>query len=77
MICPKCNGVGRIHFGKEPEIYTNEEWLRICTTEELAEVFGSMLFEARKDGLTEEMHDERFYEDLVDLWLKQPHKEEP
>ncbi len=55
---------------------TEEEWLRQATTEQLAEVFGSMLFEAWKDGLAEEMHDKRFYENLVDFWLKQPHHNE-
>ena len=42
MICPKCYGVGRIPFGEEPEIYTNEEWLRICTTEQLAEFISKI-----------------------------------
>ena len=55
---------------------TEEEWLRQATTEQLAEVFGSMLFEAWKDGLAEEIHDKRFYENLVDFWLKQPHIKE-
>ena len=52
---------------------TEQEYIQTCNTEQLAKVFGSMLFEAWKDGLAEEMHDKRFYENLVDFWLKQPH----
>ena len=54
---------------------SNIEWMREASLKELAEVFGSMLFEAWKDGLAEEMHDKRFYENLADFWLKQPHRE--
>ena len=69
--CPYCGGTGEM----EMEM-TNEEWIKSANTEQLAIVFGSMLFEAWKDGLAEEMHDKRFYENLVDFWLKQPHQKE-
>ena len=64
--CDECNGTGEIQ-------QTEQEYIQTCDTEQLVKVFGSMLFEAWKDGLAEEMHDKRFYENLVDFWLKQPH----
>ena len=66
MICPKCRGVGRIPFGEEQEIYTNEEWLRQCTTEQLADVLLRFYYQ---DFC---MNTKR----RVIEWLKQPHKEE-
>lgn len=66
----------RSYIHTENTNQTNEEWFCGLPTEEKAEVFGSMLFEAWKDGLAEEMHNKRFYEDLVDFWLKQPHNKE-
>lgn len=63
MICPKCRGVGRIPFGEEPEIYTNEEWLRQCNTEQLAE----FLFHVRYDGQTP------WKGSSIWEWLKQSH----
>ena len=72
--CDFCDGTG-VFITNNEEPQTGQEWLQTATTEQLAKVFGSMLFEAWKDGLAEEMHDKRFYENLVDFWLKQPHKE--
>lgn len=72
----QCNGEWTMHcvsYVPKEHKQTEQEYIQTCNTEQLAEVFGSMLFEAWKDGLAEEMHDKRFYEDLVDLWLKQPH----
>ena len=66
--CPVCDGKGVV------EPLTEQEYIQTCNTEQLVKVFGSMLFEAWKDGLAEEMHDKRFYENLVDFWLKQPHQ---
>ena len=68
MICPECRGVGRIPFGEEPEIYTNEEWLRTCSTEELAE-FIRQQRDDWSDGWYSDCH--RFDEILE--WLKQPY----
>ena len=65
--------VCKVRLAKEKQ--TNEEWRRNCSAEQLTEVFGSMLFEAWKDGLAEEMHDKRFYENLIEFWLKQPHRD--
>ena len=67
----ECELVGRSECPRTPK--TEQEYLQTCNTEQLVEVFGSMLFEAWKDGLAEEMHDRRFYENLVEFWLKQPH----
>lgn len=71
MICPKCYGVGRIPFGEEPEIYTNEEWLRICNTEQLARWIaeeklcrGYFIFPSMEEAIQDALE-----------WLKQPHSE--
>ena len=67
--CKKCHGTGIV-----PD--DNEHWFCFLPTEEKANIFGNMLFEAWKDGLAEEMHDKYFYEDLVESWLKAEHRKE-
>ena len=58
----------------ELEPQTNEEWFISLPSAEKAKVFGAMLFEALKDGLAEEIHDKRFYENLIEFWLAEEHK---
>ena len=73
MICPKCNGVGRIPFGKEPEIYTNEEWRKICSTEELAEELTKVVLDIiswNNDPKPSEVRN------ILKVWLKRIHREE-
>ncbi len=83
MKCPNCNGVPydevwtcEVCNGKGVvEPLTNEEWLRICTTEELAKE----IYKIAKDDFKELR--KLFYGvanddcDAIALWLKQPHKE--
>ena len=80
MICPKCRGVGRIPFGEEPEIYTEEEWLHTLNTEQLAEVLGNIAknaYQCCQDGKTNKCVNHRNCTGYCDygweLWLKQPH----
>ena len=78
MKCSKCSGAGYIYnnlvgyaedcsvcHGKG-EVLTNEEWLRQCTTEQLAEVLCDIRYDYqvpwKNKGVVE--------------WLKQPHREE-
>jgi len=74
----KENGIPLIaDEAKVKEIFcpqTNEEWFISLPSAEKAKVFGAMLFEALKDGLAEEIHDKRFYEDLIEFWLAEEHK---
>ena len=65
------------------EILTNEEWLRICSTEEFAEWIASEINERVKLALHDsELNDgdvdaDFYMEDSDDWkeWLKQPHHE--
>ena len=63
--CGKCHGTGEIEV-------TNEEYIRSCSTEELAEV----LLEIYKDGINDYKTDwwEDSKEDWMD-WLKEEHHE--
>lgn len=72
MICPKCRGVGRIPFGEEPEIFSEEEWLRQATTEQLAEKLTDFSFWLVVELPTNERR-EKVRNKLLE-WLKQPHK---
>ena len=83
MICPKCNGVGRIPFGEAPEIFSEEEWLRQATTEQLAEYLAST-FDLCGAGchhcflanvcLTKAKNGNCLtQEQMIVEWLKQPH----
>ena len=72
MICPKCRGVGRIPFGEEPEIFSEEEWLRQATTEQLAEKLTDFSFWLVVELPTNERL-EKVRNKLLE-WLKQPHK---
>ena len=69
-VCDVCNGTG------QAKNVTNEKRFCELPTVEKAKVFGNMLFEAWKDGLAEEMHDKKFYENLVECWLKEVCKHE-
>lgn len=71
MICPKCRGVGRIPFGEEPEIFSEEEWLRQATTEQLAEKLTDFSFWLVVELPTNERR-EKVRNKLLE-WLKQPH----
>lgn len=71
--CGKCHGTGEVE-------QTNEEWLKSCNTEQLAEVLWERINGAFNSGyaccLLKQDKDyigryKRFKE-----WLKQPHKEE-
>lgn len=74
MICPKCNGVGRIPFGKEPEIYTNEEWRRTCSAEEFAEFLSDVVFNVIVDYRIDKNNCEKEDGNYWLKWLKQPHQ---
>lgn len=76
MICPKCNGVGRIPFGKEPEIYTNDEWRKICSAEEFAEFISDVVFNAIVDYRIDKNNCEKEDGNYWLKWLKQPHTAE-
>lgn len=76
MKCPICDGTGevanyhKIDFDEPTEPITNEEWLRSCTTMELAEFIRKQR-DDWSDGWYSDCH--RFGE-IVE-WLKQPHHE--
>ncbi|SDC70193.1 hypothetical protein SAMN04487864_11553 [Succiniclasticum ruminis] len=72
MICPKCNGVGRIPFGEEPEIFSEEEWLRSATFEELAGAIYEWYSQGHIEGKNKKLLSSVT---RVVEWLKQPHKE--
>lgn len=89
MICPKCNGRGTVgyydtdHFvdvecdrchGSGEVPMTNEEYLKSCTTEQLADVFY-MVFHNHADRVLNafwDKHKDVFKKDMME-WLKQPH----
>ena len=81
MICPKCYGVGRIPFGEEPEIFSEEEWLRQATTEQLAEFINDVSKKCYTCGEGYTAHPAYcpFHKCLrgsvygITEWLKQPH----
>ena len=79
MICPKCYGVGRIAFGEEPEIFSEEEWLRQATTEQLVEAILQQWIHGAYHGVGEfgltDKEIESARDDIVE-WLKQPHTKE-
>ena len=81
MICPYCKGTGKsnmwINGGCVPctackgtgnmEV-TNEEWLRFCSTEELAEFIRKQR-DDWSDGWYSDWHP---FSEIIE-WLKQPH----
>ena len=81
--CPKCNGVGRITFGKEPEIYTNDEWRKTCSAEEFAKwIYDLIMHEGNTEwyedllDYREDTMDYRADYHLIEMWLKEIHKNE-
>lgn len=60
--CEECNGTGEIEV-------TNEEWLRQCTTEQLAEILFQEYCNGRNDATTGDWEGV----DTYIRWLKQPH----
>ena len=68
--CDRCNGSGEV---SEVEI-TNEEYLKSCNTEQLAEWIASVV---KKAISIKENNDIVMLESAIwwDEWLKQPHKE--
>ena len=76
MICPKCRGVGRIPFGEEPEIYTEQEWLQTASTEQLAEWLADHM---KCSKCPQQNRCNGYHGGCVALmveWLKQPHRED-
>lgn len=69
-MCKPSYGIGGCSHYKEKRPQTNEEWLRTCSAEELAE-FIRQQRDDWSDGWYSDCH--RFGE-IVE-WLKQPHKE--
>ena len=80
--CPhikRCCPVVWDKYGKiEPN--TNEEWLRQCTTEQLAEVIGNIAknaYQCCQDGKTNKCVNRKNCTGYCDygwgMWLKQPH----
>ena len=80
ITCDFCYGTGEIAYGEDGHLVsvgkqkpmTNEEYIRSCSTEELAEV----LLEIYKDGINDYKTDwwEDSKEDWMD-WLKEEHHE--
>lgn len=83
VVCPKCNGTGEVDENSRP-ILTNEEWLKKCTTEQLAKVLYNF-FMARtfchicpENNVCDIGYKCKYgngeVEDFI-KWLKQPHSE--
>ena len=96
MKCPKCNGRGTVgyydvdHFidiecdrchGSGEVVQTNEEHLKSCNTEQLAEyladkfneVVDFVLHEVDENAEDIEPDDYWYRQDVIVEWLKQPH----
>ena len=71
VICPTCNGTGEVG-------QTNEEWLRQCTTEQLADLMSRMVGCSNcpipKDGRNCMGTYSGCWHEII-KWLKQPHHE--
>lgn len=72
--CPQCHGSGEVQM-------TNEEFLRTCNTEQLAE----WLAKQKCDGCNDEPYDDKHgtckycmtkKKEQIRQWLKQPHPNE-
>ena len=59
-----------ILFSRNSKPMTNEEWLRQCSTEELAE----LLFQTYCDGRNDAISGDWEGVDTYELWLKEKHK---
>ena len=92
MKCPKCNGRGTVgyydvdHFldvecdrcnGSGEVEMTNEEWIKQCNTEQLAEWLRGVYWHCHEIDCEHCNYPWRCMEkgDIVE-WLKQPHREE-
>ena len=80
IVCEQCKGKGEVDENGKP-IFTNEEYLRSCTTEQLAEFLADELNDVVErvlegvwlnDGDTDR---DEYYQRQTDVleWLKQPH----
>ena len=74
-ICPTCNGTGEVW-------QTNEEYMRSCTTEQLAKVLGNIAknaYQCGQNGKTNKCVNRNHCTGYCDYgwceWLKQPHQE--
>ena len=81
VVCPKCNGTGEVDENSRP-ILTNEEYIRSCSTEELAKLIY-------KIAVTDVLMDRFFTAEMVnaeivnehigikeaEAWLKEKHDE--
>ena len=81
VVCPKCNGTGEVDENSRP-ILTNEEWLKQCTTEQLAEFLADKCNEVVETVLSDAScdigdidNDDYWYRqaDFVE-WLKEKHE---
>ena len=83
-VCPKCGGYG--YYEKEEDgiielikcecQHTNEEWLRNCSTEELAELIRKLVWcstEIWQRFCTESDEEETDIKIVLE-WLKEKHK---
>ena len=74
--CGHCQGTGKVRVVGEP--LTNEEWLKQCTTEQLAEEILGWWFDGANNysefGLYKREIDEA--KERIVEWLKQPHSNE-
>ncbi len=81
IVCEQCKGKGELDENGKP-ILTNEEYLKSCTTEQLAELLDKMTLSCYicgQDGYNENPRHCIFgrctgKEDIFE-WLKKPHKE--
>ena len=67
IVCYKCKGKGELDKNGNP-ILTNEEWIKSCNTEQLAEILVCMA-EDKSEAKT--VHKENVGKCV--WWLKQPH----
>ena len=72
IVCEQCKGKGEVDENGKP-IFTNEEYLRSCTTEQLAEWMASVV---QKAISIKESNSIVMLESAIwwEEWLKQPHQ---
>ena len=77
MKCPICGADVLNDLVVKGEM-TNEEWLRSCDTEQLAEfLYDIAYFDNWSDAImNDSLINETAVEDAIEKWLKQPHREE-
>ena len=74
IVCYKCKGKGELDEKGKP-ILTNEEYLRSCNTEELAEWISKATIDAWFRQVNNELPKPNGAKEWVE-WLKQPHTKE-